>query len=442
MIERFTTPIISKSVNLLAKNRLVHEAINSETAYNLIDGYITRNYIRPLQNPTNNNVLGCAKKLDRFAKSLIPNEKNRVLESRLLGRVIKEFEIAKETGADTNLTKMVKRTLSLMGEKYLRTFLVDFGTVRFGIGKLNKRFQGKPYTEHLSMELSSTCNAKPRCPGCFAEKDEGKLDYETQDRLIAESMALGSILTVIGGGEPLLEKDNLFKLFHKYKRMPFIVATNGILLDEAYAKEVADLENVITLINIPGLESTTTKVRRTPDAWKSIKTAAENLRRFGAASGFASTVFQNNFKDVSSPEFVQQMIDFGMMLGFYFSYTDPVGCSPKTELSLTPQMNEEFFQRIKYVSDNYPLILIDSGRRAEEKIGGCPAGKANFIYVQSNGNVGGCPMVPQVDNQLNVYQMSLRDILLSPYFEFIRKEKPSCLRDPDFQKKLAELTQK
>lgn len=306
-----------------------------------------------------------------------------------------------------------------MGEKYLRTTLVDFGVVNFAIGKLNRRFQGGPHLEALALQPNSDCNAKPKCPGCFAGENEGKLDYETLDKILSESKDLTSRFTIVLGGEPLLEKTNLLRLFSKYKRMPFMIFTNGKLLDETYAKTVADLGNVITFINMPGLEPTATKLRRDPNVWIDIKRAAENLQKYSAASGFSSTVYQANFEDLSSPEFAQQMIDFGMMLGFYFPYKNAVGCSPKDELALSPEMNDEFSRRVKDISTQYPLILINASD-GEEKIGGCLSAKGSIVYIKSDGNVAACPMVPQSNNKLNVKNASLREILKSPYFEFVR----------------------
>jgi MoaA/NifB/PqqE/SkfB family radical SAM enzyme len=436
--------IVSRSVNELAKNRLVHKAINSKTAYKLIDSCMTASFIRPMQNPTNDNILGCVRKLDKVAKFVIPDKKNRVLETRFVEKIIDELETSKISGTDTNLTKKIKRTLDLMGEKYLRTLIVDYGAIGCGVGNLNKRFkEEKHYIDQFSMEILSDCNAVPRCKNCYAASDKEELDYETQDRLMAESIAMGSRFSIVLGGEPLMKKAELLQLFRKYNRRPFMVATNGILLDETYAKEVAELGNVITLLDIPGLEATVGKVRgKTTASWSAIKRAAENLQKFGAASGFSAPVTQENFRDASSPEFVQQMIDFGMMLGFYFEYTDPMGCAPKTNLLLTPEMNEEFSQRVKYVSDNYPMILIDTSNEAEKKIGGCPAGRANLPYVKSDGTVKGCPLGSDSDNRFNIHSMSLGEILSDPYFELLRKERPSCVRDPNFQKKLTELNQK
>lgn len=434
-------PFLPTVVASFGQNPLVHAALNSEPIHKVLE-LGTSVYIRSLRDPadktriapTTQVLLKRLNALEGINRLLLPGQE-RVFESKIAGALRTELQTSIETGEDTNLVRKVKRTLGLMGEKYLRTVLLDFLLVNFALGTLNEHYltkEGKPFFHYLAMQINSDCNAQPRCLGCFASRDKGKLDFETLDKASGESVSLASRLTIILGGEPLLDKENLFRLFHKYKRMPFIVATNGILLDEAYAKEAAELGNVITMINIPGLESTTNRIRRNPNAWKSIKRAAENLQKYGAASGFASTAYQSNYKDVSSAEFVAQMIDFGMMLGFYFAYADPVGCSPRNELALTSEMNREFSQKVKDVESDYPMILIDTSGGREEVVGGCPAARNGLIYIQSDGVVGGCPMGPKPSEDLNIKTKSLREILAGHYAQTMRRVKVSCLRDPRF----------
>lgn len=447
--KRTANPLFPRLVDSLARNRVVHKVVNSEPVYRAL-GLGVSTYIRSFQDPTdesrlkltNEKVLSALNTLDKLAHILIPNNQDRELESRTLETLRREFEKAIETGECTNLTLKIKRTLELMGTEYLKTALLNFGAVGLGLGTLNERFlrkEGKPNFHSLALQTTSACNAEPICQGCYAEKAEGKLDYATLDRVVGESIALTSKLTFVLGGEPLLEKDNLFGLFRKYEKMVFVVATNGKSLDESYARKVTELGNVLTLINIPGLESTATSLRRNPNVWNEIRAAAVNLQKYKAASGFVSTVSQPNFENVSSPEFIQQMIEFGMIVGAYVPYTDPVGCSPKTELTLTPEMTDEFLRRVRWVSTHYPLILIDTSGGAEKKIGGCPAAKRSLVYIQSDGNVGSCPSLPQLDNELNVKTRPLAEILKSPYFEFIRNERPSCVRSPVFLERLQKL---
>lgn len=429
-----------KTVGRLAQSPLVYRALISEPAQRLLEigvSAFTRSLRDPIDpnniNPSSETMLKKLSLIEGIGNCFLP-EKERVFESRIAASLRRNLKSTTESGEDTNSVKKLKRTLNLMGERYLNKLLLDFMIGNFGIAPLRERLlteQGQPSFHYLAMQINSECNAQPRCPGCFAAKNESKLSDETLDRVQSEAILLGSRFSIIVGGEPLLEQDKLFKLFRKYNRMPFLVATNGILLDDEYARKVAELGNVITFINIPGLESTTNKIRRNTKAWDNIRQAAESLRKYRAAAGFVSTVFRTNFEELSSKEFVKQMADFGMMLGFYFAYTDLLGCSPKTELALTPEKTDEFSRRIDDISGQSLMYLINTSGGRENLIGGCPAGRADFGYIQSDGNVGGCPMVPQLNGELNVNRHSLADILKSSYFDHIRKEQPSCLRSPE-----------
>lgn len=436
------TEVKDKVVNWLTQNPFVYSVLTSKPVHKLLEIGVSR-YVYSLRdpqspetiNPSNKTLLKKVSVLERIGQFVLPNKQERVFEPKITGVIGSDLKtaIAKET--DTNSTLKLRRTLGLMGEKYLNKVLLDFAVVNFGLGTLKERFlvqEDQPAFHYLALQVNSECNARPRCLGCFAEQDTNKLSAETLDRVQGEAISLGSRFTIIIGGEPLLEKKVLLDLFKRYNGMPFFVATNGILVDDAYAEEIADLDNVFTFINIPGLEATTNTIRRNPNAWRNIQRAAGNLKKYGAASGFASTVYQTNYREVSSGEFVQQMIDFNMMLGFYFGYTDPLGCAPKTELALTSEMNEEFSQRVEDASAKYPMYLVDTSGGREKIIGGCPAGRNFLLYVHSDGRVAGCPMAPQTDASINVNNLPLSTILKTPYFERIRQERPSCLRSPRF----------
>jgi MoaA/NifB/PqqE/SkfB family radical SAM enzyme len=428
---------VGKVANWLTSKPFAYPVLASEPVYHLFRIGISA-YVRSLRNPTNATLLGKLDRAEQLGSSFLPNEQERIFESQSTSILKQDLETSITNGTDTNSTQKLKRTLYLMGEKYLRIALLDFMVVNFGLGTLKDRLlakQGMPSFHYLTLQVNSECNAKPRCPGCFAERDKGKLSFDTLDQTQHDAIALASRLTIIVGGEPLLEKESLFKLLRKYNRTPYLLATNGILLDDDCAEEMADLGNVITFINTPGLESTTNTVRRNPNAWNQIQSAAENLQRHHAASGFISTVTQANFREVSSGKFVKQMVNFGMMLGFYFAYTNPLSCSPQEELALTHTQTQEFSQRIKEVSGQYPMYLVDTTNGREKLIGGCPAGRTALIYVQSDGRVAGCPMVPQTNAELNVNRLSLTKILQSSYFQRVRKERPSCLRTLDLLSK-------
>jgi len=406
--------------------------LNSELFYKFLSFYIGR-HIRQLQNPTNEKILKELKWLQSLASHVIPNQEDRAHEARVFKKVIGYFE-----GEDSNYTRKIKRTIELMGERYLKTFLVDLLAERMGIGHVNRKHNRGPYLEFVVIQPTSRCNCS--CQGCFADKDTSSLDYKTLDKVIGESKDLTARMVIVLGGEPLLEKDNLLKLFARYNRMPFLLYTNGKLLDEATAKEIADLGNVITFLNIPGLEKTTNYWRRDSNGWKDIASAAENLSKYKAAAGFSSTVSNLNHRELSSESFVEKMIEFNMILGFYFPHQHALGCPANPELDLTPELNNGFSERIKTLSSTYPIILLDTSN-GEETILGCLAAKGSFVYVRSDGNAAACPLIPQSDDSLNVRNHSLADILSGPYFRHLRNlgKGHTCLaRSKEFKDQVEE----
>jgi MoaA/NifB/PqqE/SkfB family radical SAM enzyme len=420
-LERRVLGLLSSLGTTLAGTDAGHRLVNSEMTYRVLQRIIGGSLSR-LNDPTDENILWALRKMERAAKWVAPDKSDRVYESAILGAMKRAFE----SGEETNLSRKVKRTISLLSEKNLMSLVLDFSIVGVGLGALNDRYlakKGEPDINYLTLQVNSECNVRHRCPGCFAASAKNELSYEALDSVVGQSIELGSRFTVLLGGETLLRKDDVLKLLRTYNRRPFMVATNGILVDDAYAEAAADLGNVITFINTPGLEGMTRKLRD-PETWGEIKAAAETLQRHGAPSAFASTIYSANFAELSSPEFVQQTIDWGMVMGIYFNYTAPMVHRPLSAMQMTPEMGEDFSERVRHVSSNYPLILVNTYKG--EEIIPCPAAEGRMPYVQSDGKVAACPMWQPPNDGFNVKRHPLREILNQPYFRWLSKEKPIC----------------
>lgn len=417
------------------KNRLFLEAIDSGLVYMILRWWVNEGYIRPVsENPTNENILEHLVKFRNVAYALVPDLNDRVYETLLLDSAIKSFEEA-ANGRDSNLAKKVRRAIECVGEKGLETVIFKYG-IGLGIDSVKEHFNGRNLLRETTIEVLTACNAVPRCPGCYAEKDGGELDEKTFRRVLRETEELSSRFTFIVGGEPLLRKEMLLRAFSKFHNMPFIVSTNGKLVDEHYAKAVAKLGNVVTLINTPGLEQTSITLRSDPNVWNDITMAAAILKKHRAMAGFATTVYQSNFKEVSSPEFVEQMISSGMVLGFYLPYQTPMGCHPGKEKPMTWEMKEQFSERVQAMSDNYPLILLDTGKGRES--GFCPASKANLVYIKADLSVSPCPWKAVSNEARNLKNHSLREVLEGNPFAAMRERGSGmCIgNDPEIMRKL------
>jgi len=395
---------------------------------------------------TDRDMLRALGLLGTTMKVMIPRQRARSFETgpvEALMASLKRVMQGTASPGDLNHVAMVRRLMGLLGPGYLETLVGVFGIERTGLGTLGDRIRvltGTPWFHVLAVQVNSECNMRRRCRGCYAALSKDGLDYPTLDSLMAQSMALGARFTVVLGGEPLLMKEELLSLFGNYPRMPFLVASNGIAVDEAFAREVARLGNVFMLLNVHGLETTTTKITGCPEVWAQVKAAAKTLTRHGVPTAFLATVFPDTYLELSGPEFVEQMLDWDMLMGLCFGYTTPIGSRPRSEWELTPGMIDEFGGRIGQLFNTHPLLMIDTIRAENQAaVGGCPAARGQLIHVQSDGCVGGCPIVPVNNPALNIHDYPLVEILRHPFHRCLRTNcgaRRGCQRHPGL---LAEL---
>lgn len=124
--------------------------------------------------------------------------------------------------------------------------------------------------------------------------------------------------------------ENLFftrtfsKLWKRHPDMTFHFYTNGSLLaDEKFADRFVALGNGLPCFSLEGFEERTDE-RRGKGAFAKVMKAMDNLRERGLSFGISCTATSQNYKEITSDEFVDAMVEKGAMLGWYFMYM-PIG---------------------------------------------------------------------------------------------------------------------
>ncbi len=384
---------------------------------------------RPLGNgpPTNEAMLKVMKRADWVLGRMGP-QANRFFETGLLVAGREGLERAAQgtaTPIDLNRVEMLRRLLWLMGPRYRRTVGSTIGLgLKRGM-KIDEKLakEGKPRIITLALHVTSECPQKPPCPGCYRESsEEGSLEYDLLDSLVAQGIALGVRLVVLLGGEPLTRWDDLSRLVHKYNRTTFILATNGLLATKAVAEDAREASNVLTLFNVPGPADVTNSVRGHKRAWELLDRGIRTFQEAEAARGFLSTVYPINYLKLSSAEFGEQLDEWGMMLGMFFPCKTPSDCDPRPELEPTPYMMGRFSRRLTRLSDRCPVPLVNA-YMAEEKLrfrGGCPARTGEILSIKPNGLAEACPLHTVTNRELDVRAHTLEQVLRHPYFAHLR----------------------
>jgi MoaA/NifB/PqqE/SkfB family radical SAM enzyme len=285
------------------------------------------------------------------------------------------------------------------------------------------------------MDPTSACNLN--CIGCWAADYSKKdsLSLQLLDRIITEGKSIGTYIYIYSGGEPLMRRKDIIKLCEKHPDCYFISFTNGTLIDDAFAKEIARVGNFAPAISIEGSEETT-DFRRGKGTYQKVIHAMDLLRENGVFFGYSATYTRKNTDVIASDEFVKLMIEKGCRFGWYFTYM-PIGSDARADLIVTPEQRAFMYSRIREVRNSMPLFLLDFWNDGEF-VNGCIAGGRMYMHINARGDVEPCAFIHY--SNVNIKNTSLLEALRQPLFQQYRANQPfnknllrpcPCLDNPE-----------
>ena len=287
------------------------------------------------------------------------------------------------------------------------------------------------YRPPAFLTISPTKRCNLHCSGCYASSSADNaetLDYEVFSRVLREKkQEWGSHLTVISGGEPFMYRDSgktILDVFREHSDNYFMVYTNGTLIDDALAQELAELGNVTPAISIEGWEQDT-DARRGKGVFGRLLDAMNRLRRHGVPFGISVTATRHNAETLISDEFTDFFFDeMGASYGWVFQYM-PIGRSYAVDLMITPEQRKYLLEReleLMYEKDRF---LVDFWNGGPISRGCIAAGRSGgYFYVDWNGNCAPCVFFPYaLKNLYEMYEQgeTITDVLETDYFQALRK---------------------
>ena len=129
---------------------------------------------------------------------------------------------------------------------------------------------------------------------------------------------------------------------------------------------------------------------------------------FGISTCYTSV----NYKDITSEEFYNKIIDLGAYFIWFFHYM-PVGNDAAPELMPKPEQRTEVYRRIREMRSRKGIFAMDFQNDAEY-VGGCIAGGRRYLHINANGDVDPCVFIHYSDS--NIREKSLLECLQSPLF--------------------------
>lgn len=271
----------------------------------------------------------------------------------------------------------------------------------------------------LLVDPTSRCNLS--CTGCWAGgyRQGDELSYGLLDRIVTESEALGIKYMFFSGGEPLMRKADVLRLCRTHRATSFAAYTNGTLVDEAFADEVAKVGNLNLFLSIEGSRETT-DARRGAGVYDKVLHAMDLLRERGVAFGFSACYHAGNWEEVSGAPFLDLMREKGCWFGWLFTYV-PVGADADLSMVCTPEQRMAVMAGTSHYAKRHRMPLIDFWN-AGHVTGGCIGGGRGFAHINARGDVEPCAFSHWSDR--NIHEVSLVEALRSPLFRAYQANQP------------------
>ena len=333
---------------------------------------------------------------------------------------------------------LTKRVLTETRPKVVAKFVYNFGVKGVRSVELHKqrRRRGENFPPFLFISVISSCQL--RCQGCWVDvaAPAQKLSLEELNRIVGDAKAHGNAYFGILGGEPFMHPQ-LLDLFAAHPDCYFQVFTNGQLITDAIAGELARLGNVTPLISIEGSEIVSDERRGRMQVLSKTLAGLEACRRRGLLIGVATSVCQTNIELVSEV-WLRRLIAMGVHYVWFHTYR-VVGPNPNPQLALRPEQVLAVRRFIVKMRARLPIAIVDAywDDRGEAL---CPMATGVSHHIGPGGHIEPCPVIQFATNTVregSIYETMTQSAFLRDFREkaaaathgCIVLERPDIVRD-------------
>jgi MoaA/NifB/PqqE/SkfB family radical SAM enzyme len=337
------------------------------------------------------------------------------------------------------LFTLTKRVLTEARPKVVAKFVYNFGVKGVRSVELHKRRRrrGENFPPFLFISIISSCQL--RCQGCWVDvaAPSQKMSLEELNRIINDAKAHGNAYFGILGGEPFMHPQ-LLDLFAAHPDCYFQVFTNGQLITDEVARQLAALGNVTPLISIEGSDVVSDERRGRMQVLSKTMLGLEACRRHGLLIGVATSVCQTNI-DLVSEAWLRRLIAMGVHYVWFHTYR-VVGPKPNAQLALTPEQVLDVRRFIVRMRAKVPIAIVDAywDDRGEAL---CPMATGISHHIGPGGHIEPCPVIQFATNTVrdnpSIYDAMTQSAFLRDFREAaagatngcIVLERPDIVRD-------------
>ena len=334
-----------------------------------------------------------------------------------------QFDLQKhiEQGVEKIVADTIRATLKNPKES---AFMVRFAAASRKASKTRMKYEeeGLHVPAFLIASITSRCNLN--CAGCYSRHNKATVDTApvqqlTGDewlRIFREAEELGISFIMLAGGEPMIRRD-IIEAAGSMQNIIFPVFTNGTFVDDRYFRLFDECRNLIPVLSIEGGRDIT-DARRGKGIYDRLTANMKSFKEKGLIFGASITVTTENYREVTSREFINSLAEQGCKLVIYVEFV------PVTDeaMHLAPGEAERAYMEtaVDSLREHFDEIVLLSFPGDELAMGGCMAAGREFFHINSHGSAEPCPFSPFSD--INVKDTSLREAIQSRLFDKLREE--------------------
>ena len=335
--------------------------------------------------------------------------------------------------------ELARRVITEADPKVVAKSVYNFGVKGVRSVERHKRRlrRGEVFPPFLFISVISSCQL--RCQGCWVDvaAPAKKLSLDELNAIVNDAKAHGNAYFGILGGEPFLHPQ-LLDLFAAHPDCYFQVFTNGQLITDEIARELARLGNVTPLLSIEGSEIVSDERRGRTEVLTRTLNGLAACRRNGLLIGVATSVCQTNF-DLVSEAWVRRLIAMGVHYVWFHTYR-VVGPKPNPELALRPEQVLAVRRFIVQMRARLPIAIVDAywDDRGEAL---CPMATGVSHHIGPGGHIEPCPVIQfateTIRDNASIYDAMTQSAFLRDFREAaaaathgcIVLERPDIVRD-------------
>ena len=288
--------------------------------------------------------------------------------------------------------------------------------------------RGELFPPFLFFALTNACNL--RCRGCWIE-NQGKihqLDREQLDRMIDVARRHQVWFHTLLGGEPMMHADVL-DVAERHADCYFQIITNGTFFDRTTVERIASLGNITPLVSLDG-PAASNDDRRGAGTYAAATEGLDCLHEQKILFGVATTATGQNLDEVTSDDYVRDMIRRGAMYLWYYVFR-PVGAHPSPELCVDREQMLRLRRRLIELRRRHPIVLIDTYWDAQGRAV-CPAALGLGFHIGPQGSIEPCPPLSFAretiaDNEGDLFRTINESRFLRDFQQFVTERTRGCV---------------